>query len=67
MVIFMEFIGDVMDISLVSSNVAGWKIPKLNGGSNRKITDFYGPFSIAIFDYRRVSQKYPEFNGFASK
>ena len=37
---------------LVSSKVAGWKVPELNGGFNRfnrKIT-----FSIAIFDYRRV-------------
>ena len=36
---------------LVSSNMAGWKIPELNGGFNR-ITY---PFSIAMFDYRRVS------------
>ena len=30
---------------LVSSNMGSWKIPELNGGFNRKITDFYGPFS----------------------
>ena len=26
----------------------------MNGGFNRTSTDFYGPFSIAMFDYRRV-------------
>ena len=34
--------------------MASWRIPELNGGSIGKITDFYGPFSIAMFDYRRV-------------
>ena len=37
----------------VSSNMAGWKIPELNGGFNRKIA-YYRPFSIAMFDCRRV-------------
>ena len=35
---------------LVSSNMAGWKIPELNGSFNRKITYISGPFSIAMFD-----------------
>ena len=39
---------------LVSSNMASWKIPELNGGFYRKITDFYGRLSIAMVDYRRV-------------
>ena len=34
--------------------MAGWKIPELNGGFNRKITYKYGPFSIAMFDFQRV-------------
>ena len=34
--------------------MAGWKIPEVNGGSNRKITDVYGPFSIAMFDDQKV-------------
>ena len=29
----------------------------MNGGFDRKIIDFYGPFSIAMFDYRRVYQE----------
>ena len=32
---------------------SGWRIPELNRGSKRKITN--GLFSIAMFDYRRVS------------
>ena len=38
--------------TLVSSNMAGWKITMLNGGVHRKITDFYGPCAMAMFDYR---------------
>ena len=33
--------------------MASWKIPELNGGIIRKCA--YGPFYIAMFDYRRVS------------
>ena len=28
-----------------NQNMSGWKISELNGGFNRKITVFYGPFS----------------------
>ena len=35
------------------SNMAGWKIP-INRGFIRKTTFLSGPFSIAMFDYRRV-------------
>ena len=31
--------------TLWESNMAGWKIPELNGGVIRKITDFNGLFS----------------------
>ena len=46
--------------TLLSSNMAGWKIPELHVGFNRKVTDrlsdrlIDGSFSIAMFDYRRV-------------
>ena len=36
--------------------MACWKIPELNGGFNRNITYFYGPFSIATFEHQRVFQ-----------
>ena len=42
---------------LVSSNTAGWKIPELNGGFNRKITDRWFIFQPAMFDYRKVPQQ----------
>ena len=32
------FLWDLMGFTLWSSNVAGWKIPELNGGCDRKIT-----------------------------
>ena len=33
----------------------GWfENPRINGGFNRNITAFYGPFSIAMFDYQGV-------------
>ena len=32
---------------MVSSFTAGWKIPELNRVFYRKITYFYGPFSVA--------------------
>ena len=41
-----------------SSNMALEIFPDLNGDFNGKITDLYalyGPFSIAMFDYRRVN------------
>ena len=42
---------------LVSSNMAGWKIPDLNGGFIRKITDFCWSLpQPAMFDYRRGFQ-----------
>ena len=34
--------------------MAGWKIPELNGGLNRKITDKWSSFQHAMFDYQRV-------------
>ena len=43
----------VFHYPLVSANMAGWKILELNGLA-RKITDFYGPLSIAMFEYQRV-------------
>ena len=49
---------DVVDINmyylLVSLNMAGWKIPELNGGFYRKITYKWSIFQQAMFDYRRV-------------
>ena len=47
---------------LVSSNMAGWNIPELNGDFNSKSL-INGPFSVAIFDYRRVFHgMYPPLN-----
>ena len=39
---------------LVSSNMAGWKIPELNGGFIWNITDKWSIFQQAMFEYRRV-------------
>ena len=39
---------------LVSSTMAGWKIPELNGGFNRNITYKWSIFQPAMFDYQRV-------------
>ena len=39
----------------------------INRGVNRKITDFYGPFSIATSDYKRVmwgKENHPFGHGF---
>ena len=49
--------GDLM--GFIPSGVIkdGWKIPEMNGGLNRSIAYFYGPFSTAMFDYRRVPQR----------
>ena len=40
-----RFLSHEYGYPLVSSNMAGWKIPELNGGFlARKITYFYGPW-----------------------
>ena len=40
---------DVIEHILFGNQTWQWKIPELNGGFNRKITFFYGPFSIASY------------------
>ena len=40
--------------SAVISSMAGLKIPELNGGFIRKITDKWSIFQHAMFDYRKV-------------
>ena len=42
--------------TLWSSNIAGWKIPELNGGFNRRITDKWSIFQPAMFEYTRVGK-----------
>ena len=40
---------DLMGFTLCESNMAGWKIPELNGGLNSKIkSPINGGFSIAV-------------------
>ena len=45
---------DLMGFTLCYSNMAGWKIPELNGGVYRKSTDKWSIFQQAMFDYQRV-------------
>ena len=56
MVVEWWFYGILWDYetSGVISHMAGWKIPELNRGFIRNITELNGPFSIAMSDYQRV-------------
>ena len=50
----ISYLDDPMIYSLVSSNIAGWKLPELNGGFKIGKSRINGSFSIAMFDYRRA-------------
>jgi hypothetical protein len=40
------------------TNIANWKIPKINGGFNGKIIYFYGPHSMAMLNNQRAKEKW---------
>jgi len=40
------------------TNIANWKIPKINGCFNGKIICFYGPLSMAMLNNQRAKEKW---------